>query len=183
MEKQSENDAVLWNLFCSGNDEAYSLIYKKYAANLRSFGLQFVPNRQLVEDCIHDIFVQLFSERSHLKTIKNIRLYLFSALKNRLFNSLKEKTRYTSLPDDGKNLFITTGNREDSFIREEEDQKQKHTIHQIMNELPPRQREVVFYRFFEGMSLEEIAILMEMNYQSVQNLLQRSLKKIKELYN
>lgn len=49
-----------------------------------------------------------------------------------------------------------------------------------MNQLTDRQREVIYHRFIEELSMEEIGVLMQMNTQSVQNLIQRSLKKMRE---
>lgn len=51
-----------------------------------------------------------------------------------------------------------------------------------MSQLPSRQKEVIYYRYIQELKLDEITGLMGMNYQSVQNLLQRSLKKFRALY-
>ncbi len=48
--------------------------------------------------------------------------------------------------------------------------------------LSPRQKEIIYYRFVEGLSYEEICQIMDMNYQSTQNLIQRSLKKLRTTF-
>ena len=47
--------------------------------------------------------------------------------------------------------------------------------------LTPRQREIIYYRFIEEMEYDEICQIMDINYQSAYNLLQRSLQKSKEI--
>ena len=60
-----------------------------------------------------------------------------------------------------------------------QDELQK-TIRTVLSLLTDRQREIIYYRYIEELSIEEIAVLTEMNYQSVQNTIQRSLKRIRE---
>ena len=55
----------------------------------------------------------------------------------------------------------------------------RERMNYLLDALPPRQKEVMYYRYVEGMDLPDICKLMEMNYQSVQNLIQRSIKKVK----
>lgn len=47
----------------------------------------------------------------------------------------------------------------------------------MMKILTPRQREVIYYRFIEELSYDDICQIMGLNYQSAYNLLQRSLQK------
>lgn len=54
------------------------------------------------------------------------------------------------------------------------------TIRTVLSLLTDRQREIIYYRYIEELSIEEIAVLTGMNYQSVQNTIQRSLKRIRE---
>ena len=48
--------------------------------------------------------------------------------------------------------------------------------------LTPRQREIMYYRFVQELSMDDICKLMDLHYQSAQNLIQRSLKKIKSQF-
>ncbi|MEG1008032.1 MAG: sigma-70 region 4 domain-containing protein, partial [Bacteroides sp.] len=48
------------------------------------------------------------------------------------------------------------------------------------NTLSPRQREIIYYRFYEDLQYDEICRLMDLNYQSAYNLFQRSLIKLRE---
>jgi DNA-directed RNA polymerase specialized sigma24 family protein len=50
-----------------------------------------------------------------------------------------------------------------------------------LNELPARQREVVYLRYFQDLGIEEIAQVLSVNYQSVLNALSRAMKNLKKL--
>lgn len=177
-----EDDASLWNSFITGNNDAYGRIYQKYAQSLFSQGLQFTSDRELIKDCIHDLFVKIYNNRNSLKPTDNIKLYLFVALKNSLYNAFKkQKIHFTMLDETIENNSIEDNyTAEDRIIDMEIENIQQHQINNIFSLLTARQREAIHYRFIECMSIDEICILMEMNYQSVQNLLQRSIKKIRD---
>lgn len=177
-----EDDASLWNSFITGNNDAYGRIYQKYAQSLFSQGLQFTSDRELIKDCIHDLFVKIYNNRNSLKPTDNIKLYLFVALKNSLYNAFKkQKIHFTMLDETIENNSIEDNyTAEDRIIDMEIENIQQHQINNIFSLLTTRQREAIHYRFIECMSIDEICILMEMNYQSVQNLLQRSIKKIRD---
>ncbi len=180
----AEDDLLLWNSFLTGNDEAYSRIYEQYVRHLFTQGLQFTSDRELIKDCIHDVFVKLYQNRDNLSATNNVKLYLFIALKNTIINALKKrKVYFDPLDENMDNEYISDNNTgEYELINKESETLIQKQIKHILNILTVRQREVVHYRFVEEMSFDEISMLMDMNYQSVQNLLQRSIKKIKEYF-
>ena len=71
---------------------------------------------------------------------------------------------------------------EEKLIETEDETSQKHTVAHLLNTLSPRQREIIYYRFFEGLDYSAICELIGLNYQSAYNLLQRSLSRLREMY-
>jgi RNA polymerase sigma factor (sigma-70 family) len=175
------DDKSMWDKFLTGDDKVYAFIYKKYVEELLSYGLQFTPNRELVKDCIQDVFVKIYRNRRNLKQTDNIRLYLFMALKNTLFNVF-QKDRVSCHIDTVEPVFSVEYSIEDRLIANETEQEKKDKMIQILESLTPRQKEVIHYRYVEGLSLHEICKIMDMNYQSVLNLIQRSLKKVRDTF-
>ena len=51
------DDRKLWTRFINGDDKAYSMLYERYVDILFPYGMGFTPNRELVKDCIQDIFI------------------------------------------------------------------------------------------------------------------------------
>lgn len=175
------DDQSLWNRFLAGDDNIYAFFYKKYIDDLLSYGMKFTPDRELVKDCIQDVFVKIYSNRTNLKQTDNIKLYLFMALKNTLFNVFqKDKASYHI--DTIEPVFHTEYSIEDHLIANEMEQERKEKMAFILESLTPRQKEVIYYRYVEGMGLEDICRIMDMNYQSVQNLIQRSIRKVRNTF-
>jgi RNA polymerase sigma factor (sigma-70 family) len=49
----------------------------------------------------------------------------------------------------------------------------------LLNELPARQKEAIYLRYYEDMEYKQIAEIMNVNYQSVLNLIQKALNKLR----
>jgi RNA polymerase sigma factor (sigma-70 family) len=172
------NDALLWEKFLAGDDKAYAYFYKKYVQELFSYGARFTPDRELVKDCIQDVFVKIYGNRSTLRATDQVKLYLFIALKNTLLNVF-QKDRNAFRADTEEPVFSAEYAIDDHQSASDEENERKDKMRRILDSLTPRQREVIYYRYVEGMALKDVCRLMDMNYQSVQNLIQRAIKKIK----
>lgn len=183
MEKNghSIDESSLWNKFLSGDDKVYVYFYKKYAEELFAYGMQFTADRELVKDSIHDVFVRIYSNRSKLGKTDNVKFYLLLSLKNTLYNYFrKDKRSYND--DTMEPVFHAEYSIEDRIIADENEEEFQNKIIHILEALTSRQKEAMYYRYVEGMELDEICTLMNMNYQSVQNLIQRSLRRMKTIY-
>src|SRR5438477_8459552 len=85
----SINEFSIWNDFRSGDPSAYSLIYRKYFFALYSYGKKFSSDKELIEDCIQDLFIKIWNNRDNLNDTTSIKYYLFISLKRKLVDALK----------------------------------------------------------------------------------------------
>jgi RNA polymerase sigma factor (sigma-70 family) len=179
MDKQDkDSNKALWNSFLSGDDKAFGLLYDTYLNQLYAYGLLFTSNRELVKDCVQDLFVKLYVNRKRLQPVENIKVYLYHSMKNTLFNLFKKEVEHYQI-DSIEPVFCIELSAEARLIESEQLCEQKKRIARMMEHLTPRQREVLYYRFAEELSYDEICRLMQMNYQSVRNLLHRTVLKIR----
>ncbi|MEA5126724.1 MAG: RNA polymerase sigma factor [Proteiniphilum sp.] len=171
----------IWRRFLAGDNESFDLLYSQYVQTLFMYGLQLTADKELLKDCIQDVFVKLYCARTHLCHVSNIGSYLRVALKNRMINSLNREKFYLKSMDVSEVTFDEGMVEPDILYKEEELQKQ-NKIDAMMNLLTPQQRKVILYRYVEGLSLEDISLSTGVKYQSIQNTLQRAIKKIKKHY-
>jgi RNA polymerase sigma factor (sigma-70 family) len=172
---------IKWSRFLSGDNDAYCWLYNTYVQILYAYGLRFTADSEIIKDCIHDIFTQLYKNRQQLTTPDNVKVYLLVALKNNLIHTLNKASVYDPIHPETA-WFLPEPTVEEQFIdREQSDIRQKK-IEELLSVLTPRQKEIIYYRFIQELGLDEICSLMELNYQSAQNLIQRSLKKIRDSY-
>lgn len=179
MQITDESSAVKWQEFLQGDKDAYSWLYKTYIQLLYSYGLHFTMDGELIKDCIQEVFTKIYKNRKTLILPDNVRLYLLIALKNCLLNALNKQYRYTDLESIP---FILSETVEDEFLSTEASKLQKEEVENILSILTPRQREIMYYRFVEEMDFDQICKIMDLNYNSAHNLIQRALKKVRDNY-
>ena len=56
---------------------AFSQLYDLHVRILFNYGLKLTLDKELLKDCIHDIFVKLYVKKDELGTIDNLKSYLF----------------------------------------------------------------------------------------------------------
>ena len=172
---------IKWKLFLEGDDQAYSWIYTHYIQVLYNYGLQITPDSEIVKDCIQDVFVKIYKAKKKLTVPQNPKVYLMIALKNNIYNTFNQerlqKNYAFSLYQTEEQLTV-----KNEFIDQEARHEEMNNIKRMMKILTPRQREVIYYRFIEELSYDDICQIMGLNYQSAYNLLQRSLQKIRGAY-
>lgn len=180
MVKSKENDDVpLWDNFRNGDDAAYTLIYKKYVSTLYAQGSQFTRDKEIVQDGIQEVFTRIYKNRSNLSPTDNIKKYLMASMRNQMLLMLsKEKVRADML------LYKTSEQDVEESVEEviismEDMAVLRREIDSILSLLTGRQREAMYYRYIECLDMDEICLLMDLNYQSLRNILFRSFKKIR----
>ena len=170
------NDTLLWSKFREGCPTAFALLYKQHAASLYQYGLKLAACSEVVEDCIHDLFVELWERKAHLRTPASVIFYLLKALKHKIIQANRErgKTKHLSVESP------CSPSPADVLIEDEQEQELRWALAWAIDRLSPRQQEVVFLLFYEGMSHSEIAQIMNISYQGVSNLVYRTMKTLRQ---
>jgi len=174
------SDETIWYFFKKGEANGFSLLFKKYYPQLHVYGLKLSNNQEITEDCLQNFFIQLFEDREKENSIKNLKAYLFVSFKRRLIKQLQKNQK--NLPISEAQLFKTnfTFSAEEISIHQEIQFLCTSTLAHLINNLSPRQKEVLYLKYYSGMNSSDIAEVMDMNYQSVLNVLQKALSKLRK---
>ncbi len=167
------SDLHLWNRFREGDSQAFGSIYRMHIAELLSYGYRITSNRQLIKDSIHDLFLHIWLHREKLSETDSIKYYLFRSLRNRIVRTSTDPSPY----EQGFRIdeLLADASREQELIEQETRSGQLSQLKQAIDRLPKRQQEAIQLRYFHSFSLEEISSVMQMNNQSVRNLLHRAI--------
>ena len=157
-------------------------LYDKHIDNLFMFGTKFTTDRELIKDCIQDVFVKLFNKGNELEKVSNIESYLYVSLRNRIND---EYRRMVHLCDDeitDANMRpLCEGNDEYDMERIEEENNRNLAMTQYIDSLSPRQRQIIQLFYIEQRKYDDICQIMGINYQSVRNLMHRSMSRLREM--
>lgn len=174
---QSESHALWWHAFKQGDWDAFTALYGEFYELLNNYGRKFTRDADLIQDVVHDLFVRLWTTRTRLGDPVSVKNYLYKALRSTLFRKIQSLSKFVELDNAGgfEINFIP-----DASFRQEEQELRKQVI-ALVNTLPPRQQEIIFLRFYEGMSYEEIAVIMDINMSSTYKLLYKALDNLQKV--
>lgn len=170
----------LLNKFQAGDTRAFSHLYDLYINILYNYGHRLTTDKELLKDCIHDVFVKVYTRRSDLNTIENFKSYIFISLKNKICDEIRKRIYMSSAAIEDIDP-VATDDVERSFLKMEQEQIESSTIRYMMGQLSPRQREALTLYYIEEKKYEDICEIMSMNYQSVRNLMHRGLTKLRSI--
>lgn len=180
MEKDLNKDFYLWKSFKEGKDDAFYRLYDQYADALYNFGMHFSKDKGFIQDCIHDLFLDLYKYRDRLSDADNIRFYLLRSLR-RIIHKEQVKVIPTvydeasSSPIDNQILAF-----EDLLIAEETQIENLQMLKDAMKTLTDRQREGLSLKFEQNLSYPEIAKILGMSVESARTSIYRALKLLRK---
>jgi RNA polymerase sigma factor (sigma-70 family) len=179
-EKYSEvNELELWDMFRHGNRKAYAELYNIFSVQLYSYGMKFTKDITLVEDAIHDLFCTLWTSRERLSQPFSVKNYLFKSLRNSIYKKLNTTTL---LVEDEEILdFHFELSIDEKLAQNEHFLQMKKQVEQALEKLTSRQREIIYYRFYQNLEFDEIADIMNMQVRATYKLTARALEALREL--
>lgn len=160
------------------HEHSYKLLFLHYYKELSQFAYSFVKSREAAEDVVSDVMMNLWSMGSALTDVENLRVYLFSAVRNKGLNYLSKNSRYTQWDIDSIDveLDLSLYNPEELMLREELRQK----IAQAIRELPPKCQMVYKLVREDGFKYKEVAAILNISENTVDRHLSNALHKLKQ---
>ena len=144
---------------------------------LIQYGSKICADKNIVEDAIQDLFIELWQSKSGTQ-VQSVKAYFLKALKYKLLKQLKKQS-LQSVDDSGDTNFQLS---HDHFIidREEESGTVKKIV-QAINQLPARQKEIIYLKIYQALDYDEISEVMGINYQAARNLFYQSVKSLRQI--
>ncbi len=171
------DDVRLWTDLKGGCRHAYAKIYNNYVQVLFDYGMHIEPDRNLVKDCIQDLYIYIWQRRNTLGYVKNVRAYLMVGLRRRIIDQGKSGKRTTPIVDDSARYSVSP--HESGVESLEASEQQTRDLRNAIDELPSRQREIVYLMFYKDLSYEEIADTMSINAASAYTLAWKAIRSLK----
>jgi RNA polymerase sigma factor (sigma-70 family) len=173
---------IEWSRFKNGDVNALESVYRNHVRSLINYGSKITDDLDLIKDSIQDLFIELWKSRQNLADTDQPKFYLFRALRNKLTKAISQKSFVSEAEMQLASDNLLTEYIELEIVDKEQQMQTSVTLKQLLEKLPKRQHEVIYLRFYHNFSYEIIASMMNMNYQSVLNLMQRALKSIRKEY-
>ena len=174
-------DADLWNAFLSGDNIAFELIYKNYAARLYSYGLHICKNRELVEDCLHDLFIYIYQQRATLGKTDSIQFYLYRSLRRRIVEEISKDNRIMAedVSFNTSKVTETIPSFELEMIESQNVKDRTALIQKALGDLTKKQREIIYLLYFNCLTYSEVAAIMDIELRTVYNQVYNAMNHLK----
>jgi len=169
----------LWHDFRAGDSYALAHLMQLYYRDLYQWGKQLCKDQDVTKDCIQEVFLGLWQTRQQVSEVENVRAYLFKVLRTRIAREVSKKYhQFLSLSTDLD--FDVAFSADMTFIEDEHDVYQLRQLERTINQLPKRQKQLIYLRFYQDLSYDEIADVMQIGRQPLYNLLQKALSNLRK---
>lgn len=175
------SDPQLWANMLNGDEAALAALHGRHYRVLYRYAFKICKDKELTVDTLQELFFQLWSKRESLKAVESVRFYLMKWLKRLLIRALKQNRHELQLQDVNEETLGVALSMEDMITISDAEQNRKTAIQQALNDLSPREREVIYMRFFLELTYDEICKSLKLSYQVVMNYVHRALKALRSV--
>lgn len=173
-------DTDLWNSLIANDESAFSELFEKYYPSLISYGNSLMPFSERVKDCVQDVFVDIWVYRASLNKSVVVKAYLLSCVRKRIARLHERDYIFRQSSEIESVEFLLNFSLEKDDDLDEIMFSKLSQLNQLLNALPARQKEALYLRYHQNLSVEQISEMLDINYQSTKNLLHRTILSIRK---
>jgi RNA polymerase sigma-70 factor (ECF subfamily) len=164
-----------WETLKAGNIQSLQELYNHHISGLYAYGMVLCQDGDRVKDSIHDLFLSIWTNRQGFTIPTSGKAYLMVSLRRKIFDrGAKRDQLNVPLEESGMDQELYS-DAEEQWIRSEEEAEVQLKLDQAMAQLSDRQREIIHMKYYQQMEYDDIARIMDLNYQSARNLVNRAL--------
>lgn len=164
-----------------GDQQAKEVLYTETCQHMFFLAKSIVKSDEEAMDIIHDSYICVFQKLDNIKNSSGFKSYLRTTVVNRCKNYLsKKKPLYLSdMTEDGEDFELEDidGEIPDELL---ENKDVIECVRRVVESLPEEQRMCVILRYYDEMSLQEIADTLEVSLGTVKSRLSRASKKMRD---
>ena len=177
------SDKDLWDLIKKGNKKAFDYLYQQNVRGLYYFGFKITQDKGLVEDCIQEVFINIWNSRQSIQIEHSAKHYLLLSLRRLLLRKLKNAQKLVASSDNLEEIqrFEVEISIETAWIQEEMKKGSSQKLKKAINQLSNREKEAIYLRYYENVSYEEIASIMGIGIKAVYKVVHSGIKKLRQL--
>jgi len=174
---QNEHDIHLWEQLRNGNKAALAELFELYFSQLYNYGRKICLDEEQVKDCIQDLFLEIWNQKNKMPLL-SVKAYLTKALQYKLIRINKKSQLIEAFDGNGNEFFDWS--HETFIIKNEMDAEKVKKLLAAMQQLPKRQQEIIYLKYYLNLSYEQICDVMNIQYQVARNQVSSAIKSLKK---
>lgn len=162
------------NIANLNDPDTFESVFRSYYEQLAAFAFQYVPNTDLAEEIVQEVFSNLWAKSEGITIKTSIKSYLYGSVRNACLNHLKhlKVQKQHQEYEMQKSDFV-----EIDFLELDELQQK---IDEALSKLPTKCREIFELSRFEEMKYKEIATELNISIKTVESQMGRALKVMRD---
>lgn len=177
-----EENRIHWENIRQGDMQALLALHGNTYFHLIRFGLKQCGDDELVKDCVNQLFLQLWDKRARLQPVLQVRAYLFTSLRHMILDELSYQDKMdNAISRISGETASSELSYEEIIINVQRDEELKQKLRDAMQQLTPRQKELIQLKFFEGLSYEQIAAQTSQTVKTAYNTVYDAIKLLRKL--
>lgn len=144
------------NFFADPNEESFASVVKKYMDGLIQFIYSIVGDFHTAEDLSQDVFTALWMRPKGYNGKCTLKTYLYTLGHRKAVDYIRKNSKTTRI-DLIEDTLVSADWVEEGFIVGERDK----AIWDAMHTLPYTQQKILYLLYFEGMSYDDIAVILK----------------------
>lgn len=161
-----------------GDEKAFEKLYRLFSEKIYQVSRRMNLGHEDAEGVVQEVFLKIWKNRTQLNPDLSINAYLIAIVRSLVIKKVKKDARFFAFQQYNLPLVqgLASSGPEDDLIFEEF----HHLTSEIINQLPPAQKQIFILRNFENLSTEEIAEQLNLSKRTVENQIFRANKLVKE---
>lgn len=180
---EGKADMEIWRMFKKGHEGAFRFIYNTYLKDLFRYGCHFSNDREMIKDCIHDLFVEI-RQGKNISDTDSIKFYLLKAFRWKLWHMINSKQKQSLFTAKSASFQVDIeAPYETKLINAQYDKEALLKLNKALKNLSDRQKEALYYFYNQDLSYQQVAEIMKLsNIKSARNLIYKALDSLKVYY-
>jgi RNA polymerase sigma-70 factor (ECF subfamily) len=153
----------------NGDADSFSRLCERYYSAMVAIAYSQLDDRGLAEDAAQEAFFVAFRDLSRLKKTSHFGRWLAKISRNIASDMAKARRRDKLIPFEDCDSVSNDEDKQDSNVE---------AVRRIISELPVKLREVIYLRYYDKMSYQQISNLLGISQEAVNGRLRRAKKLI-----
>ena len=174
------DDKALFLMLADGDEQAFTALFHKYTPKLFPFVNKLTRNEQLAREMIQETFLRLWANRANLLSVEEPANWIFKIAANVSITWLRKQSNRDRLL---KSIAMRDELSANTITDKLESKELSLIVHQAVEALPPRRKEIYLLSRQQGLNHQQIAEKLELSATTVANQIGISLKFIRAYIN
>lgn len=176
----SMTDEALMQAISKGEKRAFDELYSRYSKPLLTYFIRMLwKDREKAEDFVHDLFAKIIQKPEYFDPTRTFKTWMYSVANNMCKNEYK-KQEVRKNTSNGIENHYSVNDPSVNVLGEVQDNQFKEVFAQRMSELDEKHSEAFHLRHVEGLSIKEIAEVLELNEGTVKSRVFYAIKYLAE---